>query len=208
MTSDFDTEKDSNIKYNLSKIKNKLSCFSSETNYEWEGQGDPSISDSEDIFFVLEGKFSLYHEKKLSDSTIVWTKKRAILYGTEVRKSLVASMVSRELEEKRGLDKKIGSISPPTIKGWDNSHNTIKKVEIISNGAIYSVFFFSEDERLYIINDLSHDELEPLKSFLEQMVNVEVTVDEFRIPLSDILLLFLGGIGITIVGWILIVLLF
>jgi hypothetical protein len=206
MTFDFDTEKDSKI--DLLKINNNLSYFSSEKNYEWEGLGDPAISVSEDIIFVLEGKFTLYHEKKLSDSTIIWTNKRALLYGTEVRKSLVASMVSRELEEKRGLDKKVGSISLPTIKGWDNSHNTIKKVEIIKNGEIYSVFFFSEDKRLYIINDLSNDELEPLKSFMEHMVNVEVTVDEFRIPLSDILLLLLGGIGITIIGWILIVLIF
>lgn len=206
MKSDFNTEKNSNI--DLSKVKNILSYFSSEKNYEWEGQGDPSISASEEILFVLEGKFSLYHEKKLSDSTIIWTNKRALLYGTEVRKSLVASMVSRELEEKRGLDKKVGSISPLTIKGWDNLHNTIKKVEIIKNGEIYSTFFFNEDVRLYIINDLSYEELKPLQSFLEQMVGIEVTIDEFRIPLSDILLLLLGGIAITIIGWILIVLIF
>ncbi|UCG04044.1 MAG: hypothetical protein JSW11_08660 [Candidatus Heimdallarchaeota archaeon] len=210
MVTNSDIGEDSKFEKRLSKdIEKQLLRFSKhETNHEWDGLEEPSISNTENILFVFEGKFTLYHENKLSDSTIIWTSKRVILFGTEVRKSLVASMVSRELEQRRGLDKKFNGISPPTTKGWDSSHNSIKKVEIIKNGDIYSTFFFDEDKRLYIINDLNNGEIETLKTFLEQMENVEITLDEFRIPMTDILLLCFGGIGVMIIGWIIIVLFF
>ncbi len=209
MSKDFSLES-SKIKRELSNdnYENISRLSNQETNYEWNGLEDPSISNSEDIFLIFDRKFTLYENNKLSESTIVWTSKRAILFGTEVRKSLVASMVSRELEQKRGLERKHGGSLPPAIKGWDIPHSVIKKVEIVKNGEIYSTFFFDEEKRLYIINDLDQDEVDAIKTFLEQMKNVILTQDEFRIPASDILLLCLGGIGITIIGWIIIVLFF
>ncbi|MFX0014972.1 MAG: hypothetical protein ACFFB2_07615 [Promethearchaeota archaeon] len=192
----------------LSKdISEELSRFNSqETNYEWNGEGVPTISDSEDIHLVLEGKFTLFKEEKLNNSTIIWTSERVILYGSEIRKSLLSNMVSREVEQRRGLERKHGELSLARNKGWDLPHRRIKKIEIIKNAAIYSIFAFSDKKRLYIINDLDYKEAEVLKTLLVQKGDIEIIEDEFQIPKFDILLLCLGGIGLTIVGWFLIVL--
>ncbi|MFX0170521.1 MAG: hypothetical protein ACFE9L_01245 [Candidatus Hodarchaeota archaeon] len=178
--------------------------YNQEENHEWHGVGDPAISDNENIILVIQGVFTLYEDFKLSDSSIIWTNDRTILFGNIVQKTLIASTLSREIEKRRGFITKPKNLLPLKKKGWDIPHNQIQKVEIIKSGEIFSFFFYNGEKRVYIINDLERKEMEIIENFLITKNNIEVIQDEFVIPLIDILLLILIGIVITIISWIII----
>jgi hypothetical protein len=182
--------------------------YNQEENYEWFGVGNPVISDNENIILSIQGVFSLYEDFKLNDSTIILTNDRTILFGNIVEKTLIASMLSREIEKRRKLISKPNKLLPLKYKGWDIPHNQIQKVEIIKSGKIYSLFFYNHVKRHYIINDLKRSEMELIENFLIDKTTIETHHDEFVIPLIDTLLLILVGIVVTVIGWILIVIIF
>ena len=198
------------IKENVSlNVANFLSQFTrNQAIYQWEGTGSSKISTTEEIVLTLEGNFAIYEEKKLSNCKIIFTSQRAIISGIEVKGTLVASMVSREVEERRSSAYRPEKLMPQIIKGWDIVHNNLSKVEIVKTGEFYSLFFFQQEKRLYIINDVTSEEMTIVTSILSEDLNIEIIHSDFRIPISDILLLIGVGIILTIVGWIIIVLLF
>lgn len=194
---------------NITDISKYLSQFKqNQAIYNWEGTKNPEISESEDIIFVLENNFALYENHKLNKCLIIFTSERTIITGIEVKGTLVGSMVSREVEERRGSTYKPEQLSPQVIKGWDISHNNVTKLEIIKTGRYYSLFFFRDEFRLCIINDVKEEEMNLITSFLTENYRIETIQGDFQIPISDILLLIGAGIGLTIIGWIIIVIIF
>jgi hypothetical protein len=112
------------IKENISlNVSNYLSQFSqNQAVYQWEGIGSPEIIETEEIIITLEGNFAIYEENKLSNCKIIFTSQRMIISGTEVKGTLVASMVSREVEERRSSAYRSERLLPQIIKGWDIPH--------------------------------------------------------------------------------------
>ena len=190
-------------------IEQYLTQFTqNEAIYQWNGSGNPEIAETEEIILVFEEKFALYEENKLKNCTIIFTSERVIISGMEVKGTLVASMVSREVEERRSSTYKPERLLPQIIKGWDGPHNNITRIEIIKTGKYYSLFFFQQDHRLYIINDVNSEEMTIVTNYLSEKFDIETVHSDFRIPVSDILLLIGAGIILTIVGWIIIAIIF
>ncbi|MFX0211511.1 MAG: hypothetical protein ACFFDT_36375 [Candidatus Hodarchaeota archaeon] len=187
---------------NLSRFKNQ------ESSYIWGGSGQSSISESEKVMSVMNGGLAIYQDDQIRDYTIIWTTERSILFGTEIQTTLIASLVSREFEQKRGLVQKSDSLTPLKTMGWDIYYDQITKLEIIKTGNLYSAFFFNANSRLFVVNDLESEEIQSLKSFMSKFKHIEISEGEFTIPLSDIFLLLILGVVLTFIGWILIAIIF
>ena len=111
-----------------------------------------------------------------------------ILFGTEVKKTLLASTISREIEIKRGLDRRPEKLVDLKKIGGDLPLDQIRKLEIIRSGEIFSLFIFNDVRRFLTINDLDKKDVETIEGFILKKNGIEILHDEFRIPLSDVFL--------------------
>jgi hypothetical protein len=84
----------------------------------------------------------------------------------------------------------------------------VTTIEIIKTGEYYSLFFFQQDKRLAILNDATSEEMTTVTNFLSENLKIKAIHSDFRIPMSDILLLISAGVILTIIGWIIIVIVF
>ncbi|NHJ01353.1 MAG: hypothetical protein EAX86_04380 [Candidatus Heimdallarchaeota archaeon] len=198
----------SNDKSSLLKvILSDLECFrTQENNYVWHGSEEPFFLEDENVIFYTTEIFAMYEDKKIISAKLIWTTARALLYGTEVRGTIVADMVSREYETIRGLTKS-DKLEAPSILGWSIPHTIITKLEIIKLGERYSIYFFENENRKFVVNDLLSSEMEEISNFMKNKP-VEIVYGQFNLPWRDIFLFFCGGIFIFIIGLILIALIF
>jgi len=175
-------------------------------NFYWNSKEDPLLSFNETMMFYTDEIYAMYETKKIMDGKLIWTTERALLYGTEVRRTVVADMVSREYENIRGLSRS-DKLEASNIIGWSIPHIDITSIEIIKLGERFSIYFFENEIRRFVVNDLLQSEMEIIGSFMKNK-NIKIIYDQFNLPLKDILLFFCGGIFIFMVGLILIVIIF
>ncbi|WP_455464427.1 hypothetical protein [Candidatus Hodarchaeum mangrovi] len=175
-------------------------------NFLWNGQDDPLPSLSENVMFYTEEIYAMYDAQKIMNGKLIWTTERTLLYGTEVRKTVVADTISREYETIRGLSRS-DKLEAPKILGWSIQHTDITCIEIIKLGERYSIYFFENDIRRFVVNDLLQSQMEIVSNFLKNR-NVKTIYDQFNLPLRDIFLFFCGGLFIFAAGLILIALIF
>ncbi|MFX0124465.1 MAG: hypothetical protein ACFFAE_12555 [Candidatus Hodarchaeota archaeon] len=167
----------------------------------------PLFLEDEEVLLVTKDLFATVEDNKITESTLIWTTKRSILYGTEVKGTLVASIVSREFEGRRGILEKHRTVEPLRTKGWNIPHAIVTSLEIVKLGNYYSLFFFDDEKRIYLMNDLNQKEADIIEKFMIKQ-QVEITRDEFKIPLIDIILFCVGGFFLMLLGWIFIAIIF
>lgn len=210
MVNDSDLFKKADIPYDLPEevILNLRRYESKEEKHtDWDVD-DMLLPRDEKILLVTSDKFALFENVKITESTLIWTTKRALLYGTEIRSTLVSSMVSREFERRRGVEKRSKNLEPLKSKGWSIPHDLVTRLEIIQLGKKFSLYFFDKEKRKYIINDVDLSDMKVIESFMREQRNIEINVGEFQIPLSDILILFIVGFFLLFFGWLIIVIIF
>ncbi|MHA2225436.1 MAG: hypothetical protein ACXAC8_09550 [Candidatus Hodarchaeales archaeon] len=197
-----------------SNILSEETIFTLKQQEAWEDdQLEPQIanqvlSGEEDIVLVVREKFALYNDIKITDSTAIWTTKRIILYGIKIRSTLVADMVAREYEQRRGYEHRQEKLEPLKDLGWAIPYDQVTRMEIIQLGEKFSFYFFNNEERLFVVNDLDLSETDKIKEFMKKKGNINIVTDEFQIPLTDICLFIIGGFFLMIIGWIAIVIIF
>ncbi|MFX0150332.1 MAG: hypothetical protein ACFFAJ_06105 [Candidatus Hodarchaeota archaeon] len=191
------------------KVEADLNSFKShEQNIKWIGSDEAPLSNGEKVIIFLQGKFASFGDQKISDCKVVWTTNRLILYGTEIRGTYLASVVSREYEKIRGLSDKSNELQPLKTIGGALAYDKITQLKIMKLGEIFSLYFFGDNLRKLILNEITQSEKETIIAFLKKHNSILIDFDEFQIPLRDVIFLLFIGLVIMVLGWLFIVLIF
>lgn len=197
------------------EFQEELQKFNSNLdNYTWKGEVPPVLTDSDRYIALLDEKLTAYKDIQISESQVLITNESFFIWGNKVKGTLLASMISREYEQRRHL---IGSVwkkdqdpklMPIEKIGFGFHHRDVHQIQALTFGDRYSVYFFTSEEQPHFrINDITGLELEVLKEIYNSH-GVELEVDEFSLPLRDMCLLFAIGCVLLILGWIIIALIF
>ncbi len=186
-------------------------------NFKWYGEIHPVLPGTISVKLFLEDKISAFQGKQISESSVLFLKDAFYSHGNKVKGTLISDLTSREYERRRRLMSALRSeggadehpdLLPLRKAGFAYFYNMINKIEAITFGNRYSVYFFGkEEESICRINDITPEELSIIKEIF-QVYDVEWKLEEFSIPMRDICL-FLGlGIILLILGWLLVVWIF
>lgn len=186
--------------------------------HAWYGKITPTLPGTISVKLFLEDKLTAYLGKQVNNATILFLGEKFYVSGDLVKRTLVSTLVSREYERRKHLTSKLSveggkdehpDLIPASKAGFGCNYISIEKIDAITLGNRYSVFFFEKgtEEAVYRLNDITENELEMIQEII-QPYQIEWYVSKFKIPLRDVLLFFGGGILLLIIGWLLIVLLF
>ncbi len=198
-------------------LREELRLFDSNLDqYFWQGKIGPLPSESEKQLLWMEDKLAAYQKAQISEAQVLLTDEKIYVWGNKVKGTLVASMVSREYEQRRylsGFDplrrkEREPDLLPFTKTGFGFIHSNVKQIEVIAFGNRYSLYFFtSENSPLFRINDVTEDELQVIKEVYHSF-GVEMKHSEFILPLRDILLICTMAAILLILGLFIIVIIF
>jgi hypothetical protein len=186
--------------------------------HAWYGDVTPTLPGTITVKLFLEDKLTAYQGKQVNNATILFLGDKFYASGDFVKGTLVSTLVSREYERRRHMTSKLlleggkdehPDLIPMRKAGYGCLYDTIERIDAVSLGNRYSVFFLEKGSEKAIcrINDVNEEELETIQEiFLPYNINWITT--KFKIPLRDVLLFFVIGILLLMVGWFLIVLLF
>lgn len=198
-------------------LREELRLFDSNLDhYLWQGRVTPLPSESESQILWMIDKLAAYQKMQISDAQILLTDEKIYVWGHKVKGTLVASIVSREYEQRRHLsgfdplrrkDRDSGLL-PFTKTGFGFIHRDVEHIEVITFGSRYSLYFFtSEASPLFRINDVTEEELQEIKQ-LYRTIGVELKYGEFILPLRDIVLFCAIATILLVIGLLAIALIF
>lgn len=198
-------------------LREELQLFDSNLDhYLWKGEVEPVPKKTEKIIRLLKDKLTAYQKIQISESQVMVTNERLYVWGNRVKGTLVASMVSREYEQRRHLSgfdpirrkDRSPDLFPFTKAGFAINHEDVRQIQIIAIGSRFSLYFFtSENSHLFRINDVIEDELQVIKE-LYHSFGVEMKHGEFILPLRDMILICSIAAILLIIGWFIIVIIF
>ncbi len=185
--------------------------------YTWYSEFTPILPKTIHVKLFLEDKISAFQGKQIVHSSVLFLKNAFYSHGDMVKGTLVSEITSREYERRRrlisalktegGADKH-PDLLPKTKAGFAYPYNTIQKIEIITFGNRFSVYFFGKEEEIVCrINDITSDELSQIKEIF-QPYGIEWKLSEFKLPMRDICLFICLGITLLTLGLFLVVLIF
>ncbi len=198
-------------------LREELRLYNSNLDqYYWQSEVGPLPSASEKQISWMEDKLAAYQKMQISEAQVLLTDEKIYVWGNKVKGTLVASIVSREYEQRRHLSgfdplkrkDRDPDLLPFTKTGFGYIHSDVKRIEVIAFGSRFSLYFFtSEVNPLFRINDVTEEELQVITQ-LYQTVGVELRHGEFILPLRDILLFCVIAAILLVIGLLVIAFIF
>jgi len=185
--------------------------------YTWYSELSPTLPKTIHVKLFLEDRISAFQGKQIVHSSVLFLRDKFYSHGDMVRGTLVSETTSREYERRRRLLSALRSeggadkhpdLLPKNKAGFAYPYDTVQKIEALTFGNRFSVYFFGkEEESICRINDITSDELSQIKEIF-QPYNIEWVLSEFKLPMRDICLFTGLGLVLLILGWFLVVLIF
>ena len=211
ISSDYTTQK-------IKEFANELKRYDEDIEYyTWHSDLPSKLPNTINVKIFLEEKISAYQGKQISECSVLFIKDTFYSHGNEVKGTLISDITSREYERRRrlmgALRKEAGADEHPDLlpiakAGFACSYDSVKRIEALTFGNRFSVYFFGEGEdTICRINDVTSEELEQIKEIFTPY-NVDWKLEEFNLPMRDICLFLALGFVLLIMGWFLVVIIF
>jgi len=211
MNSDYTVE-------SIKKIASELEKYVQGNEYYiWYSELTPILPKTINVKLFLEDKISAFQGKQIVFSSVLFLKDAFYSHGNMVKGTLVSDTTSREYERRRHLVSKLKSnkgtdkhpdLLPINKAGFAYSYAMVRKIEVITFGNRYSVYFFGkEEESICRINDITSEELSQIEEIL-QPHGIEWKLSEFKLPMRDICLFLVLGIVLLTLALLLVVWIF
>ena len=202
----------------IRELANELEKYTEDNeHYTWYSELEAKLPGTITVKLFLEDKISAFYGKQIIHSSILFLKNAFYSHGNMVKGSLVSDTTSREYERRRRLMSALKAeggvddhpkLLPMAKAGFAFPYDKIKRVEAITFGNRFSIYFFGTDEVLVSrINDVTEDELSQIKEIFDEF-NIEWTLEEFKLPMRDICLFAGLGLVLLVIGWLLVLLIF